>query len=126
MQRLANATARAPEKAPFEQEGRAREDEALALICYLVASLHGTKPARLQSKPWGDPALSLARSFAIALARDVLFIRLDRLTEHFGCADNEEVAAHLNLMALRAERDPDVATSFQFARSAAARILGLP
>ncbi len=99
-------------------------NDRLSRIRYIVAGAYGRPFAQLCAKP-ADPHGQLARSVAIAIARDILSADLGALAAHFGCDDTEETAGHCNLVAARAARDCRLRITIQFLRGACVSALGL-
>src|SRR5215469_10750573 len=80
------------------------EKDVLFRIRYLIASAYGVRYDELTSRPSSMRA-ALARSLAIAVARDILCTELSILARHFGCSSPVEAAEHCNLIARRTEND---------------------
>jgi len=102
----------------------ALEQDRLFRIRYLVAHAYGVRPGVLTSLPPSVKA-ALARSLAIAVARDILCTDLRVLARHFGCAGPAEAAEHCNLIARRIDNDSRLATTVTFAKASCAVALGL-
>jgi hypothetical protein len=93
-------------------------------IRYIVAGAYGVDFRHLCARS-PDDRTQLARSVAVALARDTQSAGLNELAAHFGCRDAEEAAAHCNLVARRAERECRFRITVQFLRGACVAALGL-
>lgn len=102
----------------------ALEKDRLFRIRYLIASAYGVGHDELASPPSSVKA-ALARSLAIAVARDILATDLSVLARHFGCTGPSEAAEHCNLIARRIENDHRLGTTATFAKSTCAAALGL-
>lgn len=100
------------------------EDDRLSRIRYLVAGAYAVAFDDLRARPRANATVALARSAAIAIARDVLLADLTALARHFGCRDAEEAAGHCNLIAARAERDDRFRITHRFLKAACARAVG--
>jgi hypothetical protein len=110
---------------PGESEHRAAlEQDRLFRIRYLVAGAYGVGHDALVSPPPSVKA-ALARSLAIAVARDILCTDLRVLARHFGCAGPAEAAEHCNLVARRIKNDHRFSTTATFAKASCAVALGL-
>ena len=103
---------------------RVLENDRLFRIRYLIASAYGVGPDELTSPPSSVKA-ALARSLAIAVARDILSTDLAALARHFGCSGAAEAVEHCNRIARRSEGDYRVAIMTTFARASCAVALGL-
>jgi chromosomal replication initiation ATPase DnaA len=110
--------------AAAEAERAALEQDRLSRIRYLVAHAYGVAHDALTSPPSSVKA-ALARSLAIAVARETLCTDLRVLARHFGCTGQAEAAEHCNLIARRSENDPRFATTATFAKASCAVALGL-
>lgn len=113
-----------PAKASEAERRAALEKDRLFRIRYLVASAYGVGHDELVSPPSSVRA-ALARSLAIATARDILCTDLAVLARHFGCTGPSEAAEHCNLIARRGENDHRFATTATFAKASCAAALGL-
>jgi chromosomal replication initiation ATPase DnaA len=102
----------------------AAEDDRLSRIRYLVAGAYAVGYDDLRARPRADATAALARSAAIAIARDVLLADLTALARHFGCRDAEEAAGHCNLIAAKTERDGRFRITHRFLKAACARAVG--
>lgn len=113
-----------PEETSEAEHRAALETDRLFRIRYLVASAYGIGHDALVSPPASVKA-ALARSLAIAVARDILLTELSVLARHFGCSGPAEAAQHCNLVARRSENDPRFAATATFTRATCAAALGL-
>ena len=103
---------------------RVLENDRLSRIRYLIASAYGVGADELASPPSSVKA-ALARSLAIAVARDILATDLAALAGHFGCSGAAEAAEHCNRIARRSQADHRLAIMATFARASCAVALGL-
>ncbi len=111
-----------PREADAEHRA-ALEKDRLFRIRYLIAGIYGIRHDKLVSPPSSVKA-ALARSLAIAVARDILCTDLGALARHFGCTGAAEAAEHCNLIARRIENDHRFAALTTFAKASCAAILG--
>jgi chromosomal replication initiation ATPase DnaA len=114
----------APAKASEAERRVALEEDRLFRIRYLIGSAYGVGHDELISRPSSVKA-ALARSLAIAVARDILSTDLAALARHFGCTGPSEAAEHCNRIARRFENDHRFAAMTTFARATCAAALGL-
>ncbi len=96
----------------------------LRRIAHLCAHSWGVPQKSIERFPCEGEIPQLARTVAIALSRELLFTRLERLDLHFG-SDAEAIAAACNRVDERAERNGEFRTTLQFLRSACITALAL-
>src|SRR5215472_10227013 len=116
-----------PSRPPDTQEAERHatlEKDRLFRIRYLIANSYGVGHDELTSSP-SSVRSALARSLAIAVARDILCTDLGALAGHFGCSGPTEVAEHCNRIARRSDNDHRFAAAMTFAKASCAVALGL-
>ena len=101
-----------------------RTYDCLFRIAYLCANCWGVKRDEIETADAAGERQHLARMAAIAIARDLLLTRLDRLALYFG-GDSETSTAACNRIAERIEQDYDFRLTIRFLKSACATVLGL-
>ena len=102
----------------------ARLYERLFLIADLCAHCWGVRREAIETMPTCGERERTARMAAIAISRELLRTRGERLALHFG-GDAATTEAVLNEMSERSERDYDFRLAMRFLKSACAAVLGL-